>query len=393
MLFINRGNAAEFVYVPSEPETGRRKLLMAITELDVGGAEKAFVQIASGLARSGWDVAAISLRDRGPLASQLETAGVPVTALNCHRRFDPRSVLRLRSKLREFRPQVLMTFLHEANIAGRLAALWAGIPLVVSGIRVADRRAAVVIPERLTRCCVDLYIAVSDDVAKTHSDLCHIRSHRMKVIRNGVDVQAIIATPPVHRISIGAEASDFLFLSAGRLTEQKAPLDLLRAFAELPQTLRQRARLIYVGDGPLRNQLQTEIESAGLEYRVQLLGWREDLIGIMKAADRLVLASRWEGLPNVMLESAAAGLPVIAADVDGVRDLADTGLSITRFNPGNSSQLAQRMAEAMGCSASAIRRGMESQVVPGKLVTWNDVVRKYDRVLGDALSCRVKQDS
>lgn len=372
--------------VQSIPDGGGRKILMAITELDVGGAEKAFVQIAVGLAHAGWDVTAVSLRKRGPLANELESHGIMTLPLNSCCQLDLRSIFRLRSILRRLRPDVLLTFLHEANLWGRLAAKGCGIPLVVSGIRVADRRLAVVIPERLTGCCVDLYVAVSDDVGRTHAELCRIPSGKMAVIRNGVDIDGILAAIPVPRDRIGVEPGDFVFVFVGRLTEQKAPLDLVRAFAELPAAYRTQSKLVFVGDGPLRSDLESKVVAAGLENEVRILGWQDDAIGIIKAANALVLTSRWEGLPNVVLESLAAGIPVIAADVDGVRDLVAAGHRISVFPAGEVSRVSGLMKQAIDVARDLKNGGGKLQVIAPQVVTWSDVAAEYSRVLAEQLA-------
>ena len=124
---------------------------MAITELDVGGAERAFVQIAIGLKSRGWDVNVISLRDAGPLAETLRQAGIQVDALHCGGPADFRAIGRMKHALQKNLPAVLLTFLHQANMVGRIAAKRANVKNVICGVRVADRRWSVRIPEMLTK--------------------------------------------------------------------------------------------------------------------------------------------------------------------------------------------------------------------------------------------------
>ncbi len=113
-------------------------IALCITDLDAGGAEKALVQIARRLDRAVWDPVVYCLSQRGVLADDLEQAGIPTHCLNAGPR-DLLVILRLARLLRRQKPVLLQTFLFHGNLAGRLAAALAGVPVVVSGIRVAER--------------------------------------------------------------------------------------------------------------------------------------------------------------------------------------------------------------------------------------------------------------
>lgn len=359
------------------------RLTMVITELDIGGAERAFVQVAKGLSDRGWKVDAVSLRDAGPLAGPLKDAAIPVTALGCGGFADLRAITRLRRHLKTRRPNVVLSFLHQANIVSRLAAKGMGVSAVVSGVRVADRRRSVAITEQLTRCCVTHYIAVSHSVAQAHSALCRIPKQQIAAIPNGVDVEEINNIPAADRNSLGLSASDFVVLCAGRLTEQKSPLDVLNAVMRVKQQSADgnKVRLLFVGDGPLRGMLESEITRHHLQSMVTLCGWRPDLTSIMKASNVLVLASRWEGAPNVILEAQAAGLPVIAADVDGCRDLVQDGMTGRLFAAGDVAQLTKMLIEQVSDSSNALQMAQSAVDWVRNNATWNSVVDNYNALL------------
>jgi len=362
---------------------------MAITELDIGGAEKAFVRIAVGLRGLGWDVNVVSLRDAGPLAIELSDAGIPVTALDCGGFSDLRAIVRMKRALATQRPDVLLTFLHQANIVGRLAGRWAGVRSIVSGIRVADRRWAVMIPERLTSHFVDQYVAVSETVADVHRRLCHLKPDRVSVIPNGVDVDAIRQAIPTDRKSIQCDESDWIILCVGRLTVQKAPLDVLDAFARLKQQqsdTHSNLKLIFAGEGPLRPEIEAKIASAGLQNDVRVPGWRPDVVELMKASNLLTLASHWEGLPNVILEAQAAGLPVVASAVDGCCELITDGQTGRLFQCGDVADLTRAIGEMVSSPerltlmSEMAERSVEAQY------RWDRCITHFDRLLCHVLS-------
>ena len=360
------------------------RLTMAITELDVGGAERAFATIACGLKDRGWNVDVVSLRDTGPLSQLLLEAGIDVTPLNSRGFLDLSAIQQLRKHLRTVDCACLLTFLHEANLVGRLAAGLARVPRVVSGIRVADRRWSVRVPEFLTQRLVSRYIAVSESVASVHSSICRIPRSRIDVIPNGVDAQQIRDVAPADRTTFGCLPDDFIFLCAGRLSDQKAPLDVLSAFQRLLASLttsHRRIRLLFVGDGPLRGGIEQQVRTSGLAETVQVLGWRSDLWSLMKSADCLVLASHWEGLPNVILESQAAGLPVIASAVDGCQELVDDRMTGLLFPPGDTAALETQMEWAIEHRddlQTLVNRALEQVTCTH---SWSRCIDEYDRVL------------
>lgn len=365
---------------------------MAITELDIGGAERAFVQIAIGLKTHGWDVNIISLRDAGPLAELLHEAGISVEALHCGGPADFRAIGRMKQALLKNPPDVLLTFLHQANIVGRLAAKSANIKTVVCGVRVADRRWSVRIPEVLTKHRVTHYVAVSKSVAKIHCHICGIAPRNMKAIYNGLDLQAIDDVVTVPRREINCSDNDQVILCVGRLTHQKSPLDVVESFGKLRQLDpigHQHRKLVFVGDGPLKPVMQTLIQQKQLEEHVHLAGWRFDVASVMKASTVLVLASKWEGLPNVVLEAQAAGLAVVASAVDGCQEVIEDGVTGRLFPAGDTEALALVLRELLGASdgpnaaAEQIRSRLSSsarEFVESRF-SWEKCVGEYDELL------------
>lgn len=344
-----------------------------INELDVGGAEKALVQIAVGLHERHWTVRVISLRDRGPLADVLEAHGITVTALGGGGFADFSRLSALKAALRdEFRADVIVSFLHQANIHTRLAARKMGVP-IVSGIRVADRRRWVIWTDRLTSRLATMYVAVSQSVADVHARLCRLASQRIVAIPNGVDL-------PQDDV-LAAERSDRELLCVGRLTPQKAPLSVIEAFRRLPPRWQKRVRLTFVGDGELRQQAQQAIDQAGLCDQIQLAGQVTDVTERMQRATALVLASRWEGMPNVVLEAMANGLPVIATAVDGTSELIEAGVSGWLINPEQPGQLAGAITECLERPDLRQKYAENAFQTAQTQFCWASVVSRYEQLL------------
>ncbi|HBY77568.1 MAG TPA: glycosyl transferase family 1, partial [Cyanobacteria bacterium UBA11148] len=143
----------------------------------------------------------------------------------------------------------------------------------------------------------------------------------------------------------------FVWLAIGRLEEQKDYPTMLRAFAQisrqLPQTL-----LLVVGKGSLQNNLEALTKELGLHEKVRFLGIRNDIAKIMNAADAYVMSSAWEGMPGVLLEASAVGLPIVATDVGGNREVVLDGKSGFLVPSQNSQALAEAMQQLITLSDS-----------------------------------------
>jgi glycosyltransferase involved in cell wall biosynthesis len=231
------------------------------------------------------------------------------------------AVSRLASHLRRQHPAVLQTFLFHANIVGRLAARLAGVPHVVSGIRVAERRdnwhLAI---DRWTSRFVDRHVCVSEDVARYAREVGRLPAERLVVIPNGVDIERFQSAKPVDLTALGVGVGRRAVTYVGRLDRQKR-VDWLLALA--PQLFARVADcdLVLVGEGTERAAVAEQARNLGISDRVHLVGWRDDVPAILKASTVVALPSAWEGMPNVVLEAMAAGRPVVATDVEGVREL------------------------------------------------------------------------
>lgn len=302
-------------------------IALCITDLDVGGAERSLVDLVTRLDRSQVDPVVYCLGPRPEVeeascVADLERAGVEVHCLGARSNWQfPTVVSRLKRLLIRRKPDLVHTFLFHANIVGRIAARWAGIPHVVSGIRVAERdRRWHLWADRFTERLVDRHVCVSQSVARFSAEIGRLPVDKLTVIPNGIDVAAYPADPIGDLGSCGIAPGRRLITFVGRLTRQKGLSWLLET---APNWLDRLADcdLLIVGKGPQRRRLRTLSQELGIAHRVKMTGWRSDAARILAASDLLVLPSAWEGMPNVVLQAMASRLPVIATDVEGVREL------------------------------------------------------------------------
>ena len=182
-------------------------------------------------------------------------------------------------------------------------------------------------------------------VSQGAMDHCRVLGYpagKLTAIPNGVDYRQFAEAKPIELTQLGLPAGQRAILFVGRLDRQKGLDDLLancpRVLAALPQH-----DLVLVGDGPERAALKDLAAARGIAGRVHFAGWRADVPEILAAADLLVLPSRWEGMPNVVLEAMAAGKPVVATRAHGVEDALGELAKEQCVPVGNGHQLAERI--------------------------------------------------
>ena len=291
------------------------RILYVITELHEGGAENALGEVASRLAAQGHDVSVAALfGGSGAVALRLGASGVPVTDLGVTRPWQVGRVHRLRATVREFRPDVVQAWLFHAGMAARLSVP-RSIPLVCS-LRVVEPRAGHVWLERLTRGLVGHYVCVSPAVAEFARSRLRVDPSRVSVIENGVRIPSESAHARSYEVLRG--------LTVGRITPQKGIDVLLRMLSMLPREEPWEWSIAGAcPDAEYGQAMESLGEELGVAERVRWLGSvpRAAMDRLYREANVLVLSSRWEGQPNVVLEAMAYGLPVVATRVDGVLDL------------------------------------------------------------------------
>jgi glycosyltransferase involved in cell wall biosynthesis len=302
------------------------RIAFCITELNVGGAERCLVELAIGLRRLGHGPSVYCLGPRpvdgaARLLARLDDAQVPISFFGARGlRSAPRVLRQLRREFRAERPDIVQTFLWHANVLGPLAAWSAGIARVVTGLRVAEPRRRWRWPlERFAGRFADRHVAVSEGVADFARERIGLQAEKIVAIPNGVSLnKEPVAAIDLSHFGISAKRRAVVFI--GRLDEQKGIEWLVERspdlFARLP-----RHDLLIVGKGPLEDAIARRIDRLQVADRVHLLGWRDDVAAILAAADLLVAPSQWEGMSNVVLEAMSVARPVVAFDVEGIRDV------------------------------------------------------------------------
>jgi len=355
------------------------RILFVITDLKVGGVPLHLLRLATALDRRRFSVAVVSLADIGPVGERLLRAGIPVGACEAAGPWDARALGRLYAYIRARRPDILHSLLFHANVACRLVGPAAGIPIrrILCEIQTAEyeRPWHLSLDGATVRLC-RLEIGNSPSVIRHLYRRAHIPHRRLRLIEGGVDVGAIAAAGPADRAALGVSPDTSLVLWVGRLDPVKG-LDELVDAAKLVRQGGGRAVFLLAGAGGYEPALRRRITSTGAEEYVRLLGRRDDVASLLKAADVFAFPSRTEGLPNALMEAMAAGAAIVTTDAAGCRDLVrneQTGLVV---RVGDTPALAAAIRRLLADRALRERLGAAAAAFARDRCSWTKAVARY----------------
>jgi glycosyltransferase involved in cell wall biosynthesis len=328
------------------------RILFVLTGLAYGGAETQLVRLATRLKSRGWEVSVVSLMPPKAYVEDLEAAGIPVFSLNIRRKLpDPRPVLRLARIIRKWQPDVVHSHMVHANLLARIVRFLAPIPVLICSARSIDEGGRFrEVLYRLTDPLCDLTTQVSQAGLERYVRMGAVPRHKIRYIPNGVDTERFkpnLEDRLKFRKELGVEG--FVWLAVGRFDPPKDYPSMLQAFARVVHK-HSNTILLIAGDGPLRKTMENLARELGIEKRTKFLGIRQDIPQLMNAADAYVMSSSWEGMPNVLLEASATGLPIVATDVGGNREIVLDGVTGFLVPPRNPEALARAMLRIMDLS-------------------------------------------
>lgn len=310
-----------------------RRFAVFAPDMAGGGAERAALQLANGLASRGYSSDLVLAAAVGPRMAEIREE-VNVVDLGARRVLT--SLPALIRYLRRSQPDAMVSVLDHANVVALWARRLAGHPRQLAVVEQNNLTSAAFSSKSLRNRIMpkvvntfypwaDTVVAVSAGVLE---DLEHhatsVPSDRYRVIYNPIvtDDIALKAAEPVRHPWFDADYD--VFVAAGRLRPQKDFPSLIRAFHIVRS--RRPAKLLILGDGPDRGDLQGLIQELGLGQDVELYGYTDNPYAFFSRATSFVLSSRWEGLPTVLVEALSCGAPVIATDCpNGPREILQGG--------------------------------------------------------------------
>lgn len=380
------------------------QVLHIITRLIVGGAQEATILTAAGLDKSRWAVSLLSGPQTGSEGSLIEHArslDIPLTIepslvreLNPLK--DALALLRLTQFIRKGRYAIVHTHSSKAGILGRWAARLASVPVIVHTVHgwahnpyqrplvrqvyIGLEKLTLPITDRLTTDSVlNIDKGLQDGIGRREN---YVESP----IRCGIELDRFghpLAPREQTRAALNIPPAAPVVGTVTRLSPQKAPLDFVRAAAEVAKHV-PAAYFVMVGDGPLRADVEQLAVGLGLADRLILTGLRRDVPELLAAFDVFVLSSLWEGLPRVLPQAMATGLPIVATAIDGNVEAIREGVNGYLSPAGEPAALAAKTIELinnpqLAANMGAAGREIAPEFGAEKMVA--DIARLYLELL------------
>lgn len=328
------------------------RILLFSTTMGLGGADKQVSLLSQELDARGYDTQVVSLRPVGKMGRNLREHGIPVKSLQIDRTVQaPQAVARLRRHVRDFDSDILHSHMFHANMVARATRSVTPVDGVISTAHNVYEsppdeggKGGVIWREqayRITDPLADLTTNVADAGIDRYVNLGLVPESKAKRVYNGLDVDEFRSDDDaVARVRDECEVKDkFVWLAVGRFYPQKDYSTMLAAM----ETDTDVGTLWIVGHGEQETQLKREAEARRIEDRVHFLGTVSSVKEYMSAADGYVLSSKWEGLPMVLIEAMACGLPIVATRAGGTVEAVVDGETGYLVPPAAPKKLASAM--------------------------------------------------
>lgn len=326
------------------------RVLHCIPTLESGGAERQLAYLARCLGERGVEIHIAALRG-GTNLEAARAAGARIHFLAHRSHHDPALFLRLLRLIDEVKPDVVQTWLPQMDILGGLAALWRGIPLIVS-----ERSSAQAYPrgwKNALRRAIGRRggVVVANSKGGASYWLQLSRPPTVSVVHNVVPIHEIdLVQPDSSQLPADVE----MILYVGRYSYEKNLSTLVDALCRVLAN-RPRAIVLMHGEGPEREAVTAHVQAAGMAGRIRVGAFTRSAWGLMKSASAFVSVSDFEGNPNAVLEAAACRCPLILSDIPAHREQFDEG-SAFLLPPRSAQAIADAIEATLADPAAAARR-------------------------------------
>lgn len=366
--------------MPLARPSNQRHLMQVVYSLLRGGSERLACDLALRLDTARVRSSVCALTMGGPMAETLAGAGIPFHVLGCASGRQWAVIIKLYRLFRKQHVDVVQTHHIKQLLYSGLGARLAGARLVHVEHDCSSLRAPRV--QRRLRVLAPLchrIVAVGDTIRDFLVSEVGLPASQVSVIPNGVDVARYGPQPTMTREMLGLPARGRLIGHVGRLEAEKNQTGLLCAFAIVAYTCPD-ARLVIVGDGSQRSELQHAAHALGIAGRVHFLGLRNDVADLLPHLDVFVLSSRSEGLPIALLEALACARPVVATTVGEIPRLIQNEVTGVTVPPADPKALANALAGLLSSPHLAAAMGRAARQVIEERYSLTRVIGQYQEL-------------
>ncbi|HTQ04130.1 MAG TPA: glycosyltransferase [Polyangiaceae bacterium] len=353
-----------------------------LSSFGVGGQERMALELASWQKRRGHRVLAVSLAPdgEGPLGELFRAAGIEAETVPKHAGVDASLPVRLATVLGGAGADIAHTHNPHAMIYGAPAAGLARCKSVHTKHGMNPDQTRRLWLRRTAATLVDAYVAVTPLLAQVAAERAECDPSRIHVVPNGIDVTRFKPDPEARarvRAELGIPSGAWLVGTVGRLAPEKDQALLIRAMAPL---LDERRQLVVVGDGPERAALERARAETWRAEFVHLIGARSDVAPYLAAMDAFVLSSRTEGLPLVLLEAMATGVPVVSTAVGGIPDLVESGVNGMLVPPEDERGLVRELVSLANQPTAGLKLGQAGREAVLRRYSLAQMAERYEEI-------------
>lgn len=308
--------------------------------------------------------------------------------------YDPIVLIKLIKMMRKNRYDIIHTHTTKAGILGRIAGCIAGVPVIVHGLHGSTFEAfnsgllnwLLFLFERLTGGFTDAYISVSGVLSEKYIERGIGKKENYHTVYSGMELETFYGVRRKidcrkKRRELGIDSGDFVIGNVARLEKRKGHKFLIDAFEKIIEERKDGyVKLLIIGEGEERGNLENYVNEANLEKKVIFTGYRENVEELMAVMDIFVLASLREGLPRVLVQAAAVGMPSVAFNVDGVPEIIKDNYNGFLVKVKDVEQLENRIVKYMNNKELVFLHGRNGrELIKGK---WSieDMVEKIDKI-------------
>ena len=374
------------------------RIVHIITRLIVGGAQENTILTCRGLRARGHEVILLTGPQTGPEGNMfagtakdgVEVEVIPSLRRSIHPIHDAFALREIRAALRRLRADVVHTHSSKAGILGRLAARLAGVPVVVHtvhglpffGYQSALVNGVYIFAERMAARWTDGIVTVADDMIEQACRVKVAAREKFTTIYSGLETETFFRDAfkgLETRKRLGIPQDAFVVGKVARLAPLKGHEFLLVALDEL-MSRHKNLWCLLVGDGALRAQIEQQLAKSSWGDRVRLTGLIEpcQVPQMLWAMDMLVHTSLHEGLPRAVVQGLLAGLPVVAFDLDGAREVIEQGRTGYLLRPGCVEDLAEAIETVVSGTGSVKAPSADVRASLAERFSWQRMVEELE---------------
>lgn len=361
----------------------RINILQLVNGFAIGGGELKLLELVKNVSTEKYNTFVCSVGQGGPLQEEFKKVCPNVYVLNKKHRFDISLVFKVAKLMKKEKIDIVQTTLFYADVIGAIAAKMAKVSVVISWEVVTQSFKAIHrMAYKVAQRNIDMVITVSDAINKKMVEVRKIGSRKVKTIHYGVDLTKFHLNgqeKSLRRKELGFSDNDILVGTVARLTEQKGHKYLLPAAQGIVKRFR-NVKFVFIGDGPLRSDIESQICSLNIKSNCKLLGFRTDVKEILNLFDVFVLPSLYEGLPNVVLEAMACGNPVVATAVDGTVEAVEHGVTGLLVSPKNPEALEEALISLITDKDKMILMGKNGRKRVEKFFSLDKQIEKFEEL-------------